>query len=168
MSNPDGYWQRDPVSVLFDTGARALLARAYANRGQWQATRLANPTIPLAGRLARTYGIRWDGPDNARTASGKKLNARTRWGRGFVRSVYYVNKAEHGGRGGAIEIEIGRALPRLGVLPPGRAVRVRTRVGGRTALRSVQAKSDVDRIYDSEGGPAGRFAGGELAALRDW
>ena len=166
-NNPDaiGGFERDPVSVLFDTGARRLLARAYANRGKWQGTIVANPSPLLAARLVRTYGIRWDGPDNARTASGKKLNARTRWGRGFVRSVYHVNKAVNGGRGGASEVEIGRARPALGVIPAGRAVRVRTRPGGRAALRSVQAKAEVDRIYDDEGFPAGRFS---VAEERDW
>src|SRR5215475_7592528 len=39
-------FNRDPVSELFDTGARRLLARAYdAPRGQWVGTVVADPTL---------------------------------------------------------------------------------------------------------------------------
>jgi hypothetical protein len=75
-------YKRDPVSELFDPGASALLARAYARGpGAWTSTRLA---LPSARHLA------W--------AAGEGINlyaadptARTRWNRAFIRSVYHLN-----------------------------------------------------------------------------
>lgn len=166
MAETSTSWERDPVSVLFDTGNRRLLERAYARRGQWQATRIANPSPELAARLVAAYGINWRGRDNAVTQSGKKLDARTRWARGWVRSLYYVNKGSHGGPGGAIEVEIGRALPVRGVIPAGRAVRVRVRrASSSSTLRQVQRKREADRIYDDDGKAAGRWA---TLEGRDW
>ena len=165
MTLPWSVFERDPVSVLFDTGARRLLERAYANRGHWQGTRIASPPPELAGRLLAVYGIAWDGPDNAPTASGRRQNARSRWGRGFVRCCYYLNKREFGN--GPLEVEVGRALPVRGVIPAGRAVRVKVRGGGKAAAkRMAQRKPLSARIWaDDEGTPGARWSD---PAGRDW
>ena len=174
-------YERDPVSLLLDRGARELLARVYAApRGQWVMTRLADPT----GRhraWARAHGWDLDGPDNAATLSGRHINAHTRWGRAFMRALWYQHRqygpaAGRGARGlrdtrrmtpygGALQVEWGRRMPSLGVIPPGRAVRVRAAYGGKTARRVVQARAYGDRIYTDDGGAAGRYA---VAAERDW
>lgn len=170
---------RDPVSVLFDEGARALLARAYAARGQWAGTRLADPgPRHLAWLAAR--GISPLAPDNASAASGGGLDARSRWMRGFIRALYYQHRwysstgpglawrAERRSsprNAGALEVRVGNRVPVRGVIPAGRAVRVRVRPGGQAARRAVQQLGDADRIYDDAGRPAGRWSD---PSLRDW
>lgn len=163
---------RDPVSELFDPGARALLARAYAAKGRWAGTRLADPG-PRHLAWAARVGINVGGPDPA--AGGE---ARSRWARGFVRSLYYQHKWWSDGDGGfrrtrrieprhagALEVEVGRRVPVLGVIPAGRAVRVRIRPGGQAALRAVKRLPDSARIYSDSGAPAGRWADPNR---RDW
>lgn len=181
---------RDPISVLFDTPARRLLERAYAApRGTWVSTRLADPGI-----RARTYavslGIDLDGPDNPSATGGRspKTNARSRWGRAFIRALHYQHKwyspyrASMGWQrrrapreAGALEWQVGRhipaspqfdpANPRAGGFPAGRAVRVRMRPGGKAKLRAVQAKPDSDRIYLDSGEAGARHSD---PSLRDW
>jgi hypothetical protein len=85
-------YERDPVSLLLDRGAREMLARVYAaRRGEWVMTRLADPT-PRHLAWGRANG--WDlfGPDNAATLSGRHINAHTRWGRAFMRALWYQHK----------------------------------------------------------------------------
>jgi hypothetical protein len=176
-------YERDPVSVLLDRGAREFLARVYAaRRGQWVMTRLADPTARHRD-WARARGWDLDGPDNAPTLSGRRLDARTRWGRAFMRALWYQHR-QYGpapGRqpgvradrrasptGTALQVEWGRRLPgstRGQLLPAGRAVRARVAYGGRTARRVVEAKAPGDRIYLQDGDMGGRFA---IAELRDW
>jgi hypothetical protein len=174
-------YERDPVSVLLDRGARELLARVYsAPRGQWVMTRLADPT-ERHHAWGRAHGWDLDGPDNAQTLSGKHINAHTRWGRAFMRALWYQHR-QYGpepGRGARgirasrrtvptgipLQIEWGRRMPELGVIPAGRAVRVRVAYGGRTARRVVEAKATADRIYTDDGGQGGRFS---VAERRDW
>jgi hypothetical protein len=165
--------------VLFDAGARRLLARAYAKPGEWVMTRLADPTPGEAARCLAWYGINVLGPDNAPTQSGRRQDAHTRWGRGFVRALYYQHKwwsglGSSGWRAskrttprtaGALQVEWGRRLPVLGVIPAGRAVRVRLARGGQAAAKAVAAKGEGARIYDARGNPAGRHA---EASERDW
>jgi hypothetical protein len=67
--------------------------------------------------------------------------------------------------GGALQMEWGRRLPALGVIPAGRAVRVRAAHGGATARRVVQSKPVAARIYTDHGDQGGRYA---VAAQRDW
>jgi hypothetical protein len=166
---------RDPVSELFDSGARVLLERAYAARGGWAGTRLADPGPRHAAYFA-SLGIDVAGPDNASTAGGH-MNAYTRWGRAFTRSLYYQHKWYSGApRGGwrrarrtvprrvALEVEWGRRMPALGVIPAGRAVRVRTHTI--TAARKFNDRQPPGRQkYDAAQQPAGRFSRLEL---RDW
>ncbi|HVH79719.1 MAG TPA: hypothetical protein VM782_10040, partial [Stellaceae bacterium] len=83
-------FSRDPVSQLFDAGARQLLERAYAARGGWVGTRLADPT-PRHRAVLALLGINPDAPDDA-AAAGRGLDAKSRWGRGFVRALYYQHK----------------------------------------------------------------------------
>jgi hypothetical protein len=177
-------YERDPVSVLLDRGAREMLARVYAvPRGQWVMTRLADPTDQHR-RWARSHGWDLDGPDNAPTLSGKHINAHTRWGRAFMRALWYQHR-QYGpvpGRGArglradrrmtpygaALQVEWGRRLPGSTtgrVLPAGRAVRVRIAYGGKTARRVVEGKPAADRIYKDDGSMGGRFS---VAAERDW
>jgi hypothetical protein len=79
-------YSRDPVSVELNSWARRLLDRAYDRPGQWVAARLANPN-PGQVRALRSQGIDPSGPDNKSGAG--RVNARTRWGRGAVRALYY-------------------------------------------------------------------------------
>lgn len=163
---------------MFDTGARRLLARAYARPGQWVGTRVAIPDPRTARHLA-SIGIQWAGPDRPSAQAGRGLNARTRWVRGFVRALYYQHKnmsASGGGwrdtarkvprHAGAIEIEVGRAMAQRAGLPAGRAVRVRFHGrGGQVARRAAAARPDSDRIYTDGGAPGARWSD---PGLRDW
>lgn len=160
-------FERDPVSVLWDSAAARVLAEARALRGGWRGTRIADPTPRQRALLMGVYGIDPDGPDNPSSAGGRRggLDARSRWARGFVRALYYANDARYGGPGLALDIEVGARKPALGVIPAGRAVRVRVRRGASVALRAVQAKPDSKRIWDDGGLPAGRWSDPEL---RDW
>lgn len=174
-------YERDPVSVLLDRGARELLARVYAaRRGQWVMTRLADPTDRHRA-WARAHGWDLDGPDNAPTLSGRHVNAHTRWGRAFMRALWYQHRwyGPAPGRGArpvrdarrasptgtALQLEWGRRLPGSATLPRGRAVRVRVAYGGQTARRVVQSRRDADRIYRDDGSMGGRFS---VAERRDW
>jgi hypothetical protein len=168
--------------VLLDRGARDMLARVYAaRRGEWVMTRLADPTDRHRA-WARARGWDLDGPDNAATLSGKHVNAHSRWGRAFMRALWYQHRwygppPGRRGSGGvrterrtvpsgmALQVEWGRRVPGLGVIPPGRAVRVRVAYGGKTARRVVEAKRDADRIYRDDGSMGGRFS---VASERDW
>jgi hypothetical protein len=159
------------VSELFDAGARRLLARAYARPGQWAGTRLANPS---ARHLAYLGGVGIDpsGPDDKSGAG--RLNARSRWARGFVRALYFQHKWWSGDPDGggdwrsvrrtvprtdrSLIIEVGRALPggaQQGTrLLPGRAVRVKVMRGGKAHVRRKE-----EQVYTEGKGrshPAGR------------
>jgi hypothetical protein len=159
---------RDPVSELFDAGARRLLDRAYAHPGEWAATRLANP----AGRhetWAGARGIDLLGPDPVPGHA-----ARSRWARAFVRALHYQHLwwSAGGGPGwrrkkrttaresGALVVEVGRALPggrmRGSALPPGRAVRVKVERGGQAAVAAVHKMPDSRRYFTDAGGHAAR------------
>jgi hypothetical protein len=169
---------RDPVSVLFDAGARSLLTRAYAARGTWVSTRLADPSPRHLAQLA-LLGINPLGPDGATAAGGRGLDARTRWARGFVRALYYqhrwyapgtgdrwrqARRTVPGGRG-ALEVQVGPRLRVRGVLPGGREVRVRVHPGGQAARRAAARLPDSRRIYDDQWAPGERWSD---PALRDW
>jgi hypothetical protein len=169
--------QRDPASVWLDRGAQDLLRRAYAaERGSWVGTRLADPGPRMRAWLA-AEGIDWRGPDNPSTRGGRGLNARDRWMRAFVRSLYYNHRWFTGGGGvqadrrlvghkaDALEVDIGRRLVPRGIVPGGRAVRVRVRQGGRSAYQAARKLPDRDRVFDNAGEPADRFS--EIG-LRDW
>jgi hypothetical protein len=154
-------YQPDPVSVPWERAASSLLRRAYDARGKWVATRLRDPTDAELARFA-AIGINVAGRDNAATLSGEHENYRTRWARGFARALFRVNQS-NGNR--PLELEVGARKPALGVLPAGRAIRLRTRRGGSVARRAVARKADSARIFDDEGFAAGRWADPEG---RDW
>lgn len=155
-------YQRDPLSELFDDAARRLLARAYANPGRWAATRLADPTMAHI-RFANSHGIY---PESRDTAPGGE--ARTRWGRAFVRSLYYQHKWWSAGgsdgwrdrkrtaprESGGLVVEVGRRLPggaQAGtLLRPGRAVRVKLERGGQAKAAAV-ARMSNDRTWADQG-----------------
>ena len=160
----------------FDRGARALLGRAYAARGAWVGTRLAVPSREVAAQW-RARGIDPYGPDPVPRGG---LNAHTRWMRAFIRCLYYqhkwwsvTGKADRWRQvkrtvprhAGALEIDVGRAMPARGIIPAGRAIRVRINAGGQAAQRAVDRLPDSERIYDDRGQPAGRWAD---PANRDW
>lgn len=150
---------RDPVSVMWDRAAARLLARAAAAGGEWVATRITEPTGRQRGRLA-SMGIDAGGPDNS-SAQGGRGGARSRWGRGFVRSMYY----NHGG-GQALVVEVGRMLPAKGeLIPKGRAVRVRVVSGGGPARAAVGQLAAGERIFTPGGAPGPRWSDPDL---RDW
>lgn len=148
MSRPatSGSFDRDPVSVLLDRGARRLLDRAYQSPGRWVSTRLADPTPAHIAHFA-AEGIDVTGPDKA----ARNLDAHTRWARGYVRALYYQHLwySQLGGRGwrdgrrtaerkaGALKVDVGRHMPELGVIPAGRIVSVILYPGGQAARRAV-------------------------------
>lgn len=160
-------YQRDPVSELFDDGARALLARAYARPGQWAGTRLADPS-PRHRSWLSASGIDWAGRD--RVPGGE---AKTRWARGFTRALYYQHKW-YSGRGGwrasrrtvaretgGLVVEVGNVVMARGVIPRGRAVRVKLERGGQAKAAAVARLPEGRRWADQ--GP--RWADPER---RDW
>lgn len=166
-----GLYARDPVSELFDSAARRLLARAYGQRGRWTATRLAQPG-PRHLAWAASQGINLLGPDPADTLSGGHQNARSAWARGFVRAVYYQHKwyyrANLGGLGElrrlvpndalAVRFRVGRLMPVRGVIPAGREVAILVLPGGLAARRAVAAMPAAERIYLPDGRHGGRAA----------
>ena len=73
--------------MQFDEAAARLLRRAYAKRGEWVGTYVANPSVQWqAWALAHGWG-RLLGPDDA--PGGE---ARTRWCRAMVRSCHNLNR----------------------------------------------------------------------------
>lgn len=167
-------YTRDPISEHLDNGARSLLERVYAARGAWVTTRLADPG-PLLQVWAEGIGIDLWGPDNAPTRSGKRQDAHTRYGRAFVRALWYNHRWFGGPRlrrvprsvpyARPLELDWGRRVSVLGVIPAGRMVSVRVRPGGAQPRRAVARLPEIDRIYAGSGKPAGRHA---EAAGRDW
>jgi hypothetical protein len=181
---------RDPVSISFDAAARKLLNRAYAARGQWVSAWLPDPTIRQRTRWTE-IGINVGGPDNPSTRVRQGgLDARTRWGRAYVRALNYQWKWYSPSKPGAswradrrtvarstggLRVEVGRhvapspqfnpADPRAGGLPGRRRVRVMIAAGGQAKLRAVHRLADRDRIWTDAGQPAGRFSD---PSLRDW
>lgn len=171
--------RRDPVSELLDRGARELLARAYSVRaGTWVMTRLADPS-PRHQAWAAGMGIdSLMGPDRPPTASGAHVQAHTRWGRAFMRALWYQHKwyGDKPARGFRAErrtvpyslplqVEWGRRMPARGVIPAGRAVRIRIATGGQAKERAVRKKPESARIFADDGRPAGRWSD---PAGRDW
>ena len=128
--------ERDPVSELFDAGARALLDRGYAHPGAWQPTRLQDPE---ARHLATFGGLDLLGPDDASVRGRPGLDARSRWARAFVRAVYHNHKWHSGTAAGSwrgdrravarpaaeIELRVGRRVPVRGIIPAGRMIYLR-------------------------------------------
>lgn len=174
-------YERDPVSVLFDQGARRLLSRAYAQPGRWAGTRLTDPSPRHLSWLA-SQGIDPDGPDNPSAEGGTGLNARGRWARGFVRALYYqhrwfspVGRKNAGAwrqqrrtvarETGGLVVDIGRRVPATGVLPAGRAVRVKLERGGQVKAAATRKVPASGRWINSAGGHGPRSSAPEL---RDW
>lgn len=170
-----GTFTRDPVSVLLDSGARQLLERVYASPGQWVSTRLADPS-PAHVAYFNARGIDVLAPDTA----GRKLNARTRWARAFVRALYYQHQwhSELGTRGGwrpqrrmtqrtqgALKIDVGRHVPGTGIIPAGRVISAILYPGGAAAVRAVEKLPDDSRIFTRAGEPGGTA---RTAGTRDW
>lgn len=164
MQNVTVAYEPDPASLMLEGGARRLLARAYAQPGKEQMTRLADPNLRTRQRLS-ALGIDPDGPDDASVQGGRGLDARSRWMRAFIRALYREHRTSGGRHTGSLRIEVGRRVPATGVILAGRAVRITYDKGGRTALRAVQRKPDRSRIYDDRGEPAARWSD---PALRDW
>lgn len=174
-------FQRDPVSVLFDDGARRFLDAAYARKGMWVTTRLRDPEPRHLAYLA-SIGIDPMARDSPSAQGGTGLNARTRWARGFVRAVYYQHKwwsATGGGfraerravarSTGGLQVEVGRRVPggpQAGTVPgPGQIIRARLVAGGQAKQRAVQRLPDSRRIFTGDGAAAARWSDPEL---RDW
>lgn len=172
--------QRDPVSVLFDAGARRHLDQAYAKPGVWITKRLRPPTLGHVRHFAR-LGIDVLGPDDVSARGGRGINARTRWARGYVRALYFQHRwYSRGGAGGwrkgrrteprhsgALEVDVGRQAPELGVIGAGRIVRVKF-----TARRPEPAKrahfedqAAAARVYTPSGGLGPRWSD---PSERDW
>jgi len=159
---------------MFDAGARRLLRRAYARPGQWVGTRIANPS-PAHLRWARAHGIDLYGRD---LAPGGE--ARNRWMRGFIRSVYYQQKwyyREGQGLGDEKRLEANRSkalryqvgtvrLERVGgeIVNRGRAVRIIILAGGSEASRAAERTARSRKIF-VDGAPGPRWAGNNY---RDW
>jgi hypothetical protein len=172
--------QRDPVSELFDDGARRLLAQAYAHPGQWRSTRLSDPG-PRELAWCTAHGINPYAADDV-SARGRGINAKTRWCRAFIRAAYYQHRWYSPGgtsaawrksrrteprHSGMLELEVGPRIRALGVLPAGREVKIRF-----TARRAEPAKDRhfrdqpaAARVYEPNGTTGARWSD---PALRDW
>lgn len=137
--------------------------RAYAEPGKRVTTRLADPEARHVAHFAG-QGINVLGPDNASTVSGSHYDARSRWARGFIRSLYWLNANEFDGL--PLKVGVGRRLRRLGIIPAGREVTARVFLSsGRGARRAVAALPDSARIFEPDGNPGPRQADPEG---RDW
>ena len=155
------------MSVLFDRGARVLLERAYARKGQWVGTLVAGPT-PAQVTYFLAQGINVLGTDQW---------GRDRWAAGFIRAVYYQHRwfyaqgrftssrrmTANDSRG--IRYELGRRKAALGIIPAGRAVRIVSKPGGGAAMNAVKKMPDSKRIYTDDGGLGDRWANPNG---RDW
>ena len=162
---------RDPLQTGFRRGARSLLQRAYNDPRHWQVTRLAVPTPGQVAALRRR-GIDPYGPDPVPKGG---LDAKTRWARGFVRTLYYEHKwwSGPGKQGfrtvkrttarhtGGLQVEVGRVMPARGIIPAGRIIRVRLAPGGRAKAEAVEALPERARWADD--GPQRA-----QQAWRDW
>lgn len=157
------------MSEFFDRGARVLLDRAYrAGRGVYVGTRIADPGPNTRAWMA-TQGIDWRARDDPGTPNPRGgLDCKDRWTRAFVRALYYNHRRYEGATGtpDALKVEIGRRVPARGIIPPGRAIRVRLLAGGRAARRAARQLPDDDRIFDHQGDATGGRASD--VALRDW
>jgi hypothetical protein len=176
-------FEPDPLRDKFSRGARQLLDRAYAHPGTWQRTRLANPGA-AAMSFALTLGINPLAPDNVSAQGGRRggLNARTRWMRAFIRALYEQHlwwagsHAEAGAwrderrlvafRSQGLRVDVGRAVPGLGVIPAGREVKVMVTSQGRSAAFSAAARMPGDdRIYADDRDLGARWSD---PGRRDW
>lgn len=162
----------DPVSVLMEESAQALLDRAYIAEhsrspdrvrveGGWVSYRLPAPAPDEVRYIMRYHQIDVTGPDHSLAVGGRGLNARSRWGRAFVRALYRLNKKS---KAGPLEVTVSRRYRAVGIIPAGWDVRIRhpSRSG---AIAAVQRKPDSARIYDDDGETAKRWADYEK---RDW
>lgn len=167
---------RDPVSVLFDRGAAELLAQARRKgRKAWVGTRLGDPG-PQTRLWLASMGVDWRGPDNPAVPNPNGgLDCKDRWTRAFVRALYYQHTRYSkpaggrrlvGQRADALQVDIGRRLPPLGIFPSGRAVRIRLLQGGRAAYQAAAKRSEDDRIFGPDGEPTGGRA--QDLRLRDY
>lgn len=165
---------RDPVSEQFDAAAARLIRRAHSRPGQWTGTYLAPPS---PGWLAwgRRHSVNLLGPDDA-----GRGQARTRWCRAFIRSVYYLHKWHYTAHGGLdlsqrnetpshdrpITFEVGGVRLGPGGRIMGRHVRIRMHPGGEAEARAaVRELPDSRRIFDDSGAPAGAWSD---PGRRDW
>lgn len=148
----------DPASRMWDDAAAEFLRRVIAHRGNWYAARIADPTPDQAAYFAQTGYDPFGRDDKSGRGS---LNARDAWRRAFVRAVYRANDTRNGGPGRPIQLEVGRKMPRRGILPPGRPVRARTRPGGEQARRAVARMPEALR-WAHGGGAASD------TSRRDW
>jgi hypothetical protein len=162
---------RDPLSESFDEGARRLLDRAYARPGEWQHTRLVDPTPAEL--------IRWRGHDPLGPDPVTGARYRTRWGRAFARALYYQHRwwSPHSQTGpwrttkrptvrksGALLVEAGRYKPALGILPRGLSFRVMLLPAG-AAMRDAVAGLPASQRW---AGPAGHGPASSTLDDRDW
>lgn len=155
--------RRDPISELFDGGARHLLGRAYRAPGAWQTTRLEHPDAAQAAWAAAVYQINVYGRDYV-----PSRRARTRWARAFTTSLYYQHNYWSDAGGGwrdaprlarrrdlALVVDVQRSMPARGIIPAGRQVRIRVMPGGAAARAAVARLPLSQRIF----GPDGEHAG---------
>lgn len=158
MRDERGVFGPDPMSVLWEPAAAALLERVYAvRRDVWVGTRLSDPQARHVAAAARLGMSDPRGPD---PVPGRR--ARTAWVRSFVRAIERENKRR---RRVPLQFEVGRHKPGVGVVPAGTAFRVRARKGGQAADRAVQRMDPRRRIYNKDGSRGPQAAD---LAWRDW
>jgi hypothetical protein len=162
-------YQRDPVSVLFDRAARQLLDRVYATPGQWVSTRLLDPTDEQVAYF-RSEGIDVLAADRPPVNGTPRLDAHTRWSRGYVRALYYQHNwySQIGGRGwrgqrrtvqrqaGSLQVDVDGHRPALGVIGAGRIISVCLMAGGQAADRAAERAERERGVVDAD------------ATRRDW
>ena len=159
---------RDPISEWFDRGARDFMTRVYARPGQWVGTRVAAPSPQEIATAMVRLGINVRGRDHL---------GRPRWVAGFVRACYYQHKWHRTGnawhdekrltanQGRGIQYEIGHWMPQRGIVPPGYAIRFRSKPGGAAAQKAARKMPDSKRIFLEDGELGPKWAD---PSLRDW
>lgn len=87
-------FERDPLSVLYDTATGGLLGRAYAAPGTWVYAAVPRPALGAGA----TAWLRATGVDLGATDSG----GLTTWERAYQRSLYWVHNGGGNGNRNAV------------------------------------------------------------------
>lgn len=147
--------RRDPLSEWFDSAAARLVARAYANRGQWTGVYLSQPSVRQ--RAAAAMIGEWDLFERDRWGE-------VRWVRAYKRSVFWNHKqygyagefrlgqpraSDHSGT--SLEWQTGQLVMKSGWPSRRWAIRVCVHPGGWAATEAARSIPASKRWVDASG-----------------